>query len=855
MSVIILKPTQDGDLYSEATAIFQRMYEKVTGTRLAVADADDQVSDLVVIGSDAVNDFVMNEMFEERICSLGIRYGTDDYCIRAYRQSGRRVLLLAGGRVRSTIYAIYDYFERYADCHYFWDGDVIPRIGHVPAANSDSLSRSDLIPAVDSNALSHPAHVSADDSSALSRADLTPAPNVDSLSLSGHVSVANSNALSRADLTPVADSSALSRADHSPLPMENISINESPRFEYRGLRYFAHRGLKRFQAEHWSLDDWKQEMDWMMKKRLNFFLIRVGMDDIWQKAFSEDVPYPDGYNIVTNGNDTGYDDRSDFWTLKYRGELRRNLYEYARKLDLLYPVDCGTMTHWYSRTPQAFLEAKKPHLLGQADRQYNSNDTGKVWDFREKENMDNYMHLTETMVEHYEKNDALFHTIGLGERRMFEDKHKNFNLKLFAYRRIAENIRRRYPTSKLLVASWDFIGWWSSAEVQNLMKELDPERTIILDYTSEVNDPNEGFQNWGVVGKFPWIFGLFHAYESESELRGPYDRSDKRLKVAADDPFCKGMILWPELSHSDPLILEYLSENAWAPLQKTIEEIAENFCRKRYGTQADHMNDCWQKLLPFIKQRDWGGYSHRPDSNEKAEKYCSAWHVHQDVWPQIASIVQHEAPNEQLKKHYTYKLADALRLSSDIAEALHQLADPEALKDAFILRDSADLARTVLGRFLNFLLMDALNHPADKPWIAALKTHYLELLDIMAELLCLNTDFSLYHTLKHLEAVTPTNPDFENTLKRNINNNYCRQACYELVTQVYREEAVFAFDWLENAALGERPDFSRETAAITERFMAMPLKNMQPKTTPEPAAVLKKAALTMEKLFDILKGR
>ena len=26
------------------------------------------------------------------------------------------------------------------------------------------------------------------------------------------------------------------------------------------LRYFAHRGLKRFQAEHWSLADWQREI-------------------------------------------------------------------------------------------------------------------------------------------------------------------------------------------------------------------------------------------------------------------------------------------------------------------------------------------------------------------------------------------------------------------------------------------------------------------------------------------------------------------------------------------------------------------------------------------------------------------
>ena len=88
--------------------------------------------------------------------------------------------------------------------------------------------------------------------------------------------------------------------------------------------------------------------------------------------------------------------------------------DYAHLPGLDFPVDCGTMTHWYSPTPQEFLDKVKPQLL--ADNHYGRNsDTCKVWDFRIKDNMDNYMRLTETMVENYEKHCDMFHTIGLGE--------------------------------------------------------------------------------------------------------------------------------------------------------------------------------------------------------------------------------------------------------------------------------------------------------------------------------------------------------------------------------------------------------------------------------------------------------
>ena len=496
MSKIVLFPSDSDETYRHAANVFAEMYNKVSGGEISVCETDDGVSDLFVIGSDSVNDFVMDELLSGNVNSLGIRYGTDDYSLISYLKEDRRIVILAGGRARSTLYAVYDFFETFYDCHYFWDGDIIPKKGEIA--------------------------------------------------------------------------------------LSDFHIKKSPRFEFRGLRYFAHRGLKRFQAEHWALDDWKRELDYLAKRRLNFFMLRIGMDDVWQRAFPDIVKYPDGYFIERELE--GYDDRSDFWTLKYRGELREQILCYARRLDMIYPTDCGTMTHWYSRTPREFLESEKPTFLPQNDNAYLQNDTGKVWDFRDKRNMDNYMRLTETMVNEYDKQCNYFHTIGLAERNVYADPKKSHELKLMAYRRISESISHRYPCSKLFIASWDFGQCrWTSDEVRALISELDPEQTVILDYTSDMNDPNDSFINWGVVNNFPWIFGLFHAYESETELRGPYDRIAERLKIAANDKCCKGMILWPEMSHSDPIVLEYLAENSWSPLEKPIESLVFDFCGKRYG--------------------------------------------------------------------------------------------------------------------------------------------------------------------------------------------------------------------------------------------------------------------------------
>lgn len=760
MSILIIKPDHCGDAYIEAANVFQSMYEKVTGKMLSIADCDDGVSDLVVIGSDAVNKWVLDRMFEGDIpARLGLTYGTDSYCIKSFCFEGRNVLVLAGGRGRSTLYAVYDYFERYADCHYFWDGDII---GHKEA-----------------------------------------------------------------------------------LPITDIDIVEKPRFEYRGLRYFAHRGLKRFQAEHWSMEDWKQEIDWMVKRRLNFFMLRIGMDDIWQRAFPDIVKYPKEFNKIDGYNT--YDDRSDFWTLKYRGELREKVLEYARRLDLDYPTDCGTMTHWYSRTPKEFLEQVNPTLI--TDNHYGQADTtGMIMDYLNPENMDIYMKLTEIMVETHEKRNDLFHSIGLGERNLFpQDTEKDFNMKLFAYRLISENLRKRYPNSKLMLASWDFVGWWEPENVARLMEELDPERTIILDYTSDQSSPEQSFLNWGMVNNFPYIFGIFHAYEPESDLRGCYKRTDERLKVAADDPYCKGLIFWPELSHSDPLILEYLTVNAWNPLNKNIEKITEDFCHNRYPDKESEMNECWQLMLPIINTKDWGGYNSKitPDDPDYAEK-CPLWEDHKVLWVSPAKeFAEFKKWERELRIYYTDKEKEILPTVPDAIKAIRKLAVINDFENNFFSRDAVDIARTVISRILEILLAKAFTESDNTELVAKIKVHYLEIMKVFAKVLSLNDDFLILKTLEDLKKTAPVNPDFEITLKRNICCPYCEQAAYELIVGRYIGESTDVFDWLlagkKNGEALPQEQFYRD------KFIATPLADIQPAEKYNPKETFMEAADCIER--------
>ena len=637
------------------------------------------------------------------------------------------------------------------------------------------------------------------------------------------------------------------------IDITGVSITARPRFEYRGLRYFAHRSLNRFQAEHWDFDEWKQEIDWMLKKRLNLFMLRIGIDDLFQKAFPELVDYP-GYE-VPESKERSYDDRNLFWSLKYRGELRRKILAYARERDLLHPEDLGTMTHWYSRTPYDFLNKVKPKFMPQATKGYNQ-PTGLVWDIRDDKNLDNYFKLTETHIREYGAPE-IFHTIGLAERRCYEDHASNHQMKLYTYRRIISKLREKYPNAPLLIGSWDFCMYWNTKEVQELTAELDPEHTLIFEYTSDTTDEINNFTNWGLIRKFPWIFGIFHAYEPANEIRGNYDIIERRLPLAADDPMCKGLVLWPECSHTDTLMLDYMPANAWNPDQVRIDGFLPGFCRRRYVKHTEEMYEIWWRVLPLAKLTGWSG------PQDPAALSCSF----SDMLFRLLSNsvlstlnVENLGRLQRQQKHFEGKINAAPEIFRKIA-ALN-LDD----LDKFMRRDIIDLARTTVSRVQSYgfarlaLSMEEWrNGKCSAGNVLERLGDMKETVRLEADLLAAHEDYSLYDALKLLEKKHETYPLFEKTLKGNAENGYCRSYISELFSGVYLPEMEAYTGWAaakiqaDDHTPWEYPEMFEETRkTVRDKFYETPLKDLAPdhaEAFGKLSATLKKLAETTEKII------
>ena len=316
-----------------------------------------------------------------------------------------------------------------------------------------------------------------------------------------------------------------------------------------------------------------------------------------------------------------------------------------------------------------------------------------------------------------------------------------------------------------------------------------------------------------MVGKFPYTFGIFLAYEKALDIRANYPLILERQRAIANDPFCKGYIFWPESSHTDILLLRYFTANAWRGDRMDVDALLAEFCRDRYGAQADAFAACRKDVIPLARLLGWGGggISDAVDGCPKRND-PAAW-----------------------KRPFPAALACTPRLFDALA-ALEWEGD-------FARRDAVDLARTAADRLISAARTKLLatyhgwksggtRSSASAADVKAMADAYAALGRAFANLLALHTDYSLYESYLRLDAVEKIrNPDFEHVLYDNASCDYCRSHQYE-VARWWAEPTMkdLATMLAERAAAGDKSDLPPlNQERYHERSLRRPLAEMRPK--------------------------
>jgi len=333
-----------------------------------------------------------------------------------------------------------------------------------------------------------------------------------------------------------------------------------------------------------------------------------------------------------------------------------------------------------------------------------------------------------------------------------------------------------------LIASWDFIGWkWTDEDVRRLTEEFDPERTIIHEYTADVAD-RVTYRDWGLPGRFPWIFGIFHGFARNSDVHEDYTILSERVREAAADRKCLGLVLWSEISHSDTFLLEYLAGNSWRPDMLDAPRAADRYCASRYPAELrEAMRPIWADFLQLSQTQHWS-------IKDAARAIVFREPQFRLTRSGLATLTPQRL--EAIAAGYR-RVAPELKAGPTVLDRLARLS-PKWYADELWRRDALDVARTVANRALFVTLargaqqMEAWREGKAEP-AAIQQTAELNLglYDALADVLAQSDDFSMEASLRHLArakelgGVEPRiNPHAEQTLKANAENSYCRSHHY-----------------------------------------------------------------------------
>jgi len=136
--LIVIHRSEATWLERHAAEEFTEYASEITGKRLKIiADKDLDIKtkeDIVSVGETAIVGSlgkkgllkVRNEDLER-----------DGFIIKSVKDGGMRYLVLLGGSPRGTLYAVYDYLERFCHVGFFWDGEQIPRLDEIPTEGID----------------------------------------------------------------------------------------------------------------------------------------------------------------------------------------------------------------------------------------------------------------------------------------------------------------------------------------------------------------------------------------------------------------------------------------------------------------------------------------------------------------------------------------------------------------------------------------------------------------------------------------------------------------------------------------------------------------------------------------------
>ncbi len=452
------------------------------------------------------------------------------------------------------------------------------------------------------------------------------------------------------------------------IPIEGLELVENPRF---AERFMTGPGGYSF-VEYWTWKDWKREIEYRVRKKLNLISLYLGSDIVWGEVLSshgmESKP-PTGADI-------------------YKDRLAQKVFRHARKLGLrtITPAFMGDVPAEFARANPDVRYVKM-----------------KKWD------------LTSPKRKHIYPSDPMFRTLGEEFLKAYAARygtdHYYFvppypeaiagstgeeirNIKLDFARAVQDYMEAADPDWRWLADSWTFFTqeFWPLDQVRSFCQATDKERFTIYDTWGEER-PLYKINNY--YYDRCWSLGILHTFGGNTTLRGDLQGLIDSVDSVCHDPRagrCVGIYLVPEVIHHNDLYYDLIMELMWNPRGVPLDGFIEDYALRRYGrlgalTMARALSLLAQSVYsdkdltqPLFLRKLYGGFD-----TPNTEHYIPPVHARyvSDVGEAL-SLALEESRSQRSNRLYWRDLVDMARRY--VGDVFNQL-----ISKAYYAFDSGDV--------------------------------------------------------------------------------------------------------------------------------------------------------------------
>ena len=572
------------------------------------------------------------------------------------------------------------------------------------------------------------------------------------------------------------------------IPAKNLDIVEKPYFPNREAIQGCAYG---YSAAYWKVEDWKREIDWLVKKKFNLIQFTIGQEPVWEKVYSQFgvdyKPFPQNHLF---GPYMWHYDLTDFgkWE-SFEKEMVEEVVTYARERGVR-TISPGYMGRVAEEFRNAYPEGRYMEVKWGGFTFYYIYPSAPMFE-----------RVGVAFLKEYNKTygtDNLYNVDPYPEMVPGDTPEEKESLKISAAIAMANVIKKADPQGRWAASGWAFWcnpGYWPKESVKAFLDAVPDNMLLVNDVYAEVFPIYKKLDY--LFGK-EWGFGILHSFAGNATLHGDLADLIRRVKEVVKDPKakkCTNFYINPEIIEHNWLYFDLATKLAWNPQEIELKTFLQDYAIRRYGIKdAPVMQMALEELAQSV-------YS----TNDLVWSY-PFYQCRLGGAPFPGGVENREVMIPHLKK--------ALEIAINASESQSQ--------NQLYMDDLVDMGRQYLGELFNVHLIklyEAFQRKDEKCFVR--ERHLINIyFDNLEKILSSNPRYCfqpiLNNALKFPGAgagIVRKAREAKTTLgSYDALDDYARKDLFELVKYHYRVRADFFFDTLNKKMMSgvNTFDFERD---------------------------------------------